>query len=513
MARVAISILLVFLLVANSTAFALASSGSNVEDRIRAAIGFITGQYASGSAVTGFLHGASGPVETQRMYSFDNGIVALALSSYQQTHNSEEFYPYLKTAIEFLQRAQSSSGDFREYYDMPNNTWGLGEHLYYWDPYVLMGATYGPGEYAAINEFPAEKSYWAQIVSMLRPCVDYWIPRAQLSTGEVIFSFPNGSAQADVPANAAMLVALIHIALFEYFWGDMDLATKYARWSQSIAGWLYSLQEKDAASWGSGGFYTNTTRKLQLTFENGLAMFGLNSYFKAVGLFEKTLPDSRPSASELRQTMMNWTEGFVESTVDSWSGPQYGRSVAGVLSYPKETLGAASILQGLVDVWINIGSPEELCQSPKCYWAEAARVYNWMIGSNELSSDLQQAKDVHGGGGGFYAGIEKNGVIVDSDLATTALALFAMVRASYIQLPTLETTTRSSSQTTSISTRGTTLSIGQPEYVIWLGCALVAIAVVALVRRFSARSRAKAHRLGADRACAKLILYMVSLTV
>lgn len=430
-----LSVFLLLVLVLNIGGLVSATSGSNVEDRIAAAIGYIIDQ--SSSFGSGFLHGADGSPEAQRVYAFDNGIVALALSSYQQTHNSEAFYSNLKAAIQFLQQAQTSSGDFREYYDPSNSIWGPGAQLYYWNSYALMGAAYGAGEYAAIGEFPAEKPYWNNVVNMLRLCVDYWVPRTQLPDGEIVFSFPGQSAQADVGANAAMLVALIHIALFEYFWGDMNLAAKYARWSQSIAGWLYSIQEKDPASWGRGGFYTNATRALQLSYENGLAMFGLNSYFKAVGLFANTLAASEPSVSELRQSMINWTEGFVETTVDSWNGPQYGRSIAGLLSYPKETSSAAFLLQALVDVVINIGSPYEVCPSPKCYWSEASKVYNWLTGSNELSLDLQQGKDVRGGGGGFYAGIQSSGVMTDSDLATTALALFAMVRASYIQVPEL----------------------------------------------------------------------------
>jgi hypothetical protein len=424
MIRPAILFLLV-LVAMNSTGMAAASSSSNIEDRIRAGIGYIVDQYASGSGATGFLHGANGTVETQRMYSFDNGIVALALSTYQQTHSSEEYYSYLKAAVQFLQRAQTSSGDFYEYFDISNNTWGWGEQLYYWNSYALMGAAYAA--YTVTDAFPAEKAYWTEIVNMLRLCIDYWIPRSQSPSGQIMFSFPGQSAKADLAANAAMLVALIHIALFEYYWGDVNLATNYAKWSQSIAVWLYSLQERNATSWGRGGFYHNATRTLQLTFENGLAMFGLNSYYKAIGVL---LVNFHPSISDLRESMMNWTASYAEATRDSWNGPQYGRSAMGILPYPKETLAAASLIQALVDVWINIGGPTH----PPGYWSDAQELYEWMTGSNELSLDLQQARDVRGRDGGFYAGIQENGANTDSYLVTTALAVYAMVRASYIEV-------------------------------------------------------------------------------
>lgn len=500
MIRYVLAILFVTLIAANSAAPALASNGLNVETRIRAAIGYIEGQYGSKSGVAGFLHSVNSSDEAQTIYSLDNGIVALALASYQQTHNSEEFFQNLKTAIQFLQQAQSSSGDFYEYYDLANSTWVLSGHLYYWDAYALMGAAYGPGEYAAIDEFSAERAYWTDVVNMLRLCVDNWIPSTQLPNGAIIFSFPGESPRIDVAANAAMLSALVHIALFEYFWGDSSLAAKYARWSQLIAQWLYSMQEKDPTSWGRGGFYTNATRGFQLTFENGLAMFGLNSYFKAVGLLEKMLPASRPSISDLRETMMNWTQSFVEKTVDSWNGPQYGRGSAGIISYPKETIDDASLLQALVDIWINVGSPDVLCDYPECYWAEAAKVYNWLAGSNELSLDLQQAKDVRGGDGGFYAGIQKTGVMTDSLLATTALALFGMVKASYIQVPEFSSvaTTASTTLETHTLTKNSTLATNPEKLPSWLtavailgGSGILLLFAVLAILKF--RSHTKVH--------------------
>jgi hypothetical protein len=111
-----------------------------------------------------------------------------------------------------------------------------------------------------------------------------------------------------------------------------------------------------------------------------------------------------------------------------------------------------------------------MCDYPECYWAEAARVYNWLAGSNELSLDLQQAKDVRGGGGGFYAGIEKSGTVTDSVLATTALALFAMVRASYIQIPEFTSVTTNVSSTTQsrTSTAISTSTITPEEWPPWL---------------------------------------------
>lgn len=59
------------------------------------------------------------------------------LSSYQRTHNSEGYYDNLRAGIQFLQKAQTSSGDLRGYYDASNSIWGRGDQLYCWNSPAL----------------------------------------------------------------------------------------------------------------------------------------------------------------------------------------------------------------------------------------------------------------------------------------------------------------------------------------------------------------------------------------
>jgi hypothetical protein len=202
------------------------------------------------------------------------------------------------------------------------------------------------------------------------------------------------------------------------------LATKYAGWSQKIAIWLYSLQEKNNSTWGFGGFYSNKGRALQTAFENGLAMYGLNSYYKAASLL---LADFQPAIAEVRQSMIDWMVGFVERMFDSWGGTQYARTAAGITAYPKTTMAMSSVLQAAADVWINIG--------PSVYWSDSQRLYNWITGNNERSIDLQSATNIEGEGGGFYEGIWQNGTVTGSDLGLSALALYAIVRAAFVSIP------------------------------------------------------------------------------
>jgi hypothetical protein len=397
------------------------ATAPGIEDRIRAAMVFISGQLATDSSVRGFLH-ATTPEQPRRMYAQDAGFVALALSAYQETHYLQEFYPDLKTAVEFVEAAQSGSGDFYEYYDLTAQTWVHSDHLYDWNAYAMIGPAYAA--YVITNQIQGERTYWAGVIDKLRACVDYWVPRLQSADGSILFSLPDGSVRADIASNGALLVSLIHIAIFEYYWGERSLATKYAMWSQKIASWLYSFQEKSNSTWGFGGFYSTKSEAIQTAFENGLAMFGLNSYYKAASLL---MTDFRPTIAELRQAMIDWMVGFLERMFDSWGGTQYARTVADITSYPKTTLAMASVLEAAIDVWINIG--------PRSYWDDSQSLYKWITGSNELSIDLQLATNIAEEGGGFYEGIGQNGTLTYSDLGLSALGLYALVRAGFVSIP------------------------------------------------------------------------------
>jgi hypothetical protein len=413
--------LFVILLMVNFLGAVHGAATPGIEDRIRAAMGFIHGQLLTNSSVRGFLH-ATLPEQPRRMYAEDAGLVALALSAYQETHYSQEFYSDLKTSVEFVEVAQAGSGDFHEYYDLATRNWINGGHLYYWNAYAMLGPTYAA--FVITNQVQSERAYWAGVVDKVRACVDYWVPRLQTADGSILFSFTDGSARAGITSNAALLVSLIHLALFEYYWGERSLATKYALWSQKIASWLYSLQEKNNSTWGFGGFYSSKSRALQTAFENGLVVFGLDSYYKAASLL---LTDFKPSIADLRQAMIDWMVGFLERMFDSWGGTQYGRAAAGITSYPKTTMSMSSVLQTAVDVWINIG--------PEVYWDDSQRLYNWITGSNELLIDLQSATNLAGEDGGFYEGIGQNGTLTYSDLGISALVLYAVVRAAFVSIP------------------------------------------------------------------------------
>jgi hypothetical protein len=394
---------------------------SGIEDRIRAGLEFISGQLLTNSSVQGFLH-ATLPDQPRRMYAEDAGFVALALSAYQEARYSQEFYPGLKTAVEFVEAAQGGSGDFREYYDLTSRTWTTGGHLYYWNAYAMLGPAYAA--FVITNQVQSERTYWAGVVDKVRACVDYWVPRLQAADGSILFSFPDGSTKVDIASNAALLVSLIHLAVFEYYWGQRSLATKYAGWSQKIASWLYSLQERNNSTWGFGGFYSSKSRAVQTAFENGFAMFGLNSYYKAASLL---LTNFQPSIADLKQAMIDWMVGYLERMFDSWGGTQNARTTAGITSYPKTTMATLSVLQAAVDVWINIG--------PRVYWDDSQRLYKWITGGNERSIDLQSATNIAGEGGGFYEGIWQNGTMTGSDLGLSALALYAIVRAAFVSIP------------------------------------------------------------------------------
>lgn len=387
-----------------------ASERNGIEDRILSAVEFVIGQLVS-SGGAGFSHTEG----SERMYSADAGMVILALSAYQETHFTDRFYQYVKQAVQFLEASQDSSGDFFEYYDLPAKNWVDGGSLHYWDPFVILAAAYAANVITA--QLPGERAYWAGVINRIRVCIDYWVPERQLSDGSLVFTF-NGFSRVDVAATAAMLVGLVYTALFEKLWGDSSLAAKYANWSNSIAIWLNSLQERNQTRWGHGGFYTDASHAIQSAFENGIAIWGLDSYYKAASLFTV----SRAQIEGLRSTMILWEEQFLEKTLDAWGGPQLARTGMGMIEYPKTIIAAASLLQAAVDVWINIGPPR--------YWYDAQRLYRWITGSNELSIDLQGL--IAGNGRAFFEGIKSSQLINSTDLWSSSITLYAIIRAGYV---------------------------------------------------------------------------------
>ena len=410
----------------------VSASPAESEARILRAIAYVKGQYYVVGNFSGFLR-SSGGDENPRSYAEDDALIVLALSSYQETHFTTVFNGFLKKAVESLLHMQGSRGDFGQYYDFQNSTLGQSGRLYYWNAFAIMGMGYAA--YVTTEQDNTETSYWMTVVNRVRLCVDAWLPRSQIKSGAVVFAFPDGIDRADVGYNGALLMGLMHVAAFEYYWGSRSVAETYAQYSKRIADWLLGLQEGSPSSWGFGGFYGNESRSLEPTLENAFAMFGINGYYKGAGLL---LPNQHISLEGLRTVMQDWAQGYVEKTMDAWGGVAYGRNSSGLISHPKLTQATSATLAAMVDVWIDLGPP--------VFWNDSSRLYGWIIGGNEQSVDMQTDA------GGFYAGLGSQGILPNTDLTTTAFALYSFIRAQYVSIPGTYPVQTTKSRTASITT-------------------------------------------------------------
>ncbi len=391
------------------------SSPLDIEGRILRAIKFAESQYHSGGAVSGYLHDENG--SQMQSYTEDNSLVALALSAYQETHFSATYYAQLQKAVEFVTAAQAPDGDFYQYYDFGNGAWKSAGKFYYWNSIVLMSLAYAA--FTITTQISSESFFWSPIVKKLRSCVDIWLPGSLSQNGSIIFAFPDGSRATDVRYQGALLMGLIYLAAFEYYWGSRDVAVRYAGYSRLMATWLYSLQERNMSSWGRGGFYSNASMSLQTSEENAFAMFGLNSYYKGIGLM---MPSQRSELNGMRGLMQSWEEGYVENVTDTYGAVSFGRNVDGVVLYPRLTWTTSATLADTVDVWINLG--------PARYWNDSSRIYAWLTGSNERSTDMQTPE------GNFYEEEPVAGSpLRPSDLAVAMLALYSIIRTAFVKIP------------------------------------------------------------------------------
>ncbi len=390
------------------------TSTTDIENRILRAITFVENNYHSSAVVSGYLHDQNGSV--MRSYTEDNALVALALSSFQETHFSTSYYVDLQRAARFVAAAQAPDGDFYQYYDFGNRTWESSGKFYYWNSLVLMSVAYAA--FTVTSQINSESGFWSPIVDRLRLCIDVWLPTSLNANGGVVFAFPSGLRGTDVRYQGALLMGLMYVADFEYYWGRKDVADRFAGYARLMATWLDSLQERDRSRWGNGGFYSNGTMNLQSSEENAFAMFGLNSYYKGIGLL---IPSQRAELDGMRNMMQQWEEGYVENITDSYGGVSFGRVANGPIPYPRLTWTTSATLAATVDVWIDLG--------PAKYWNDSSRIYAWLTGSNERSTDIQTPQ------GSFYEGLVAGDTLPPSNLATDMLALYSIIRAAFVKIP------------------------------------------------------------------------------
>jgi hypothetical protein len=210
----------------------------------------------------------------------------------------------------------------------------------------------------------------------------------------------------------------------ERLYGDNATASKFASYSQAVAAWLVKQQESNSTSWGLGGLYTDASRLKQELQANAVALFGLNSYYKIIGLLT---PSPFPSVEQVRSLMVAWMDHYVAFMVDSTWGPLASRTQNIVNAYPKLVSAAGWLMRAAADIWINIGTLD--------YQIQTGQMYEWLTGRNELGVDLQLAHNRAGESGGFILGIDDGVIINMTTTASNAAAMFGMVHGSLISIP------------------------------------------------------------------------------
>ena len=212
--------------------------------------------------------------------------------------------------------------------------------------------------------------------------------------------------------------------MFEHQWGSKQDATAYAELSEKTASWLFSLQDNQTQLATFGGFPHSDYNSTQIAEENGVVLLGVDTYYSIISVLAA---NPKPSIWDARRVMQNWVSGFAERMQDPHGGTYNSRTSASLIQYPKTTRATAWILQALVDIWINIGGDR--------YYRDAQKPYDWLVGGNELSTDMQGASSISGAIGGFYHSITEHGLDRTSRTDITASTLYSFVRAGFVQIP------------------------------------------------------------------------------
>ncbi len=407
---------------------ARASSANDVDTRIGLAAQWIAGQQIAKSGYSGFLRGTTPPWNS-RIYTEDQALIVLALSDYHATHYDSRYDALFNIAMNFVEAARINGRDFSEYYDISLGLWGSVGDLYSWDAYAISANAAAIYKLVSINTNLS--SGYSTVIAQLEQTLNNY-RREQRSDGAWSFNVA-GSHQALTRENAMMLAGIVYIALFENTWGNKQRATDLALVAQATAKWLFSTQQIALGAM-FGGFPHSDSNSTQVAEENGEIMYGVDTYYSAIGVL---LPHPSPSVFDARRVMGDWVQGFVVEMMDPYGGMYLARFNETLLKYPKTIRAVSWVMQALADIWIDIGN---IGQGNIPYRDVTQATYNWTTGNNELNVDMQQARALNGTLGGFYDSIEAQRIDKDATVAVAASALYAFNRADYIQIPEFPTT-------------------------------------------------------------------------
>jgi hypothetical protein len=370
-----------------------------------------------------FTSGTGKPDEGE-VSSEDNARVALSLSSYHMYLTSDKHDAWLKASLEFVLESQAVTRDFHRYYDTKKGQWVSSGSFYFWNAHIVALLVQTAFTMRRLPEGFVGHEFWDRIIQSVESCIDSWMESNMRTDGSWILVYPD-SRPVQTGDVGMILNALSCLSGYEKMWKNGDKADGYSKAAQRTCGWVVSKQEMNPSSWGYGGYYDDDSRKVQTALSNGRAMFGLLSYWAFIGL---TIPD--PDYDLLRKSMIAWTEGFVAKMTDHYGGPGEGRTELATFLYPKKTLAAAEFIRDLTLIWVNLGGAR--------YWSLAEMTYKWLVGSNEMSIDLQQMNDTDTMNGSFFSGIE-NDTYMDqkSTIETTSQCIDAMLNAMSIHIPEL----------------------------------------------------------------------------
>jgi len=414
-------VLLACMAISMFLALPVVQASADVESRIASAIEWIRAQKVSSYSISGFIAETDRPLNST-LYLEDQALVALALSDYHSTHNDARYDDLLKVAANFIIQARTPSGRFYEYYDLNKRQWVHEGGLYSWDAYAI--AALAASAYKIAFKSPEERSYWFAVEAQMKTSVINLLSN-QRSDGAWMFrNYTTGRHEALTSENAVMLMGLSYIGLFEYQWGSSQQASYYGKLSEKTANWLFSTQVANSTFTNYGGFPHSDLNSTQISEENGIILLGVNSYYSIIGLLD---PRASPTIWDARRVMIDWVDGFVRKMRDSYGGPYFARNSNGILEYPKTTSAASWMLQALADIWVNLGGNE--------YYGDSQKPYEWIVGGNELRVDLQSAASHSGPALGFYSAILPDGVHRNARTGVTASAVYAFVRAGFIQIP------------------------------------------------------------------------------
>jgi hypothetical protein len=388
---------------------ASAQSTISIYDRIDLALDWLDTRWVHQASTIGYYIGPGDEYVSLEQ----NSLVLDTLAIYSRVYTSTKYKENIIHLIEFMLGSQTTQGTFNTLWNPETEKWNDSENMPYQNAYIMESLAFSSFQLHSLEE--TDEAFY-KAVKAVELCLDKNADHMGEDGGWML-RYEDGLEHIRLSENSLILLALLHAAIYEEFWGDPSKAEELAYKAQKTMGWILDQQENNGLSWGYGGFYSGDGEE-QLFEANSLAVYAVTAYLRII---TSLTDNTNPSLEDAKWSLRSWHDHYLVEVIDEYGGPYYGKTQIGVQEYPMKVGSAGWAARSLVEAWVVLGDRK--------FKTSADDMYKWMSGLNEEDMDMQ----INGGFIGGYS--SESQVDWKQNLTTTSKALSGITYCNWINIP------------------------------------------------------------------------------